>query len=95
MDSYDFWLAFWDIMLIIVICIISVPICQTLDLNYINNVPVDVYVKDEIVYSGINGCVEVTSGGDTTTITIMGKWMCFFPLKTYTDHNIKVVTKHD
>lgn len=58
----------------------------------IENVPLKVSVDDKLIYEGRSACVDVSSSGNTTNVTISGGWYCLFPKEKYTSKNVKVET---
>lgn len=60
------------------------------ELNIIDVVPITATVDNKIVYQGKSACITVSSGGRTTTLTVLGGFMCFFPQKEYVSENVHV-----
>jgi hypothetical protein len=56
----------------------------------VNNVPVKVWVEDKLVFEGPSYCVEVSSGGYTTSVKISGGFLSWIPQKYYTSKSVKV-----
>ena len=63
---------------------------QWASVTFFNNVPSKVYVDGNLVYEGISAGFDVTSGGYTTTVTIKGGFLYFFPQKVYTSKDVTV-----
>ena len=63
------------------------------DISYVNNVPVEVTKDNITIYEGINGCISVSSSGDTTSVTIKDGFLCMFPKEYYVGQNIRVEGK--
>lgn len=52
---------------------------------------VEVFVDQKLIYTGIDFCVDVSSGGCTTTVKTK-KFFCVLPDKSYTSKDVAVRT---
>ncbi len=57
----------------------------------VDNVPIIVKVDGKEVYKGTSAAVETKSDGATTTITINGGFLYFFPKAYFTSKNIEII----
>ena len=86
-----FGIIIFGILAFILIIIITM---QFIDITFFNSIPTKIYINENLVFEGINGCLDIISGGDTTTIKTYKGFLCFFPDKIYTDEEIKVIGKN-
>ena len=74
----------------ILLCVLLVFGIQSCEINVINTVPVKAYVDKKLVYEGKSGCIKVASGGRTTTVTVLGGFLCFYPQKEYVSEDVHI-----
>jgi hypothetical protein len=82
------------VFLIVGVAILSVILATFLLTSGIvyslNSYRVIVTQNENIIYKGVKACVEVSSGGDTTTILISQGFLCLFPKEIIVGKNIGV-----
>ena len=78
------------IIIVFMMVFAAVLTTQYVGISYIENIPVIVTQNGEKIYEGINGCIEVISGGDTTQVKVNSGFLCMFPKAVYVGTDITV-----
>ena len=79
-------------LIIIVPCVFMLCVIFTIDYA-LHAYPIEILQNNKVIYSGVKACAEISSTGDTTTISISHGFLCLFPKATITGRNIEVRTK--
>ncbi len=90
MESEDIWILVKLIGGLVIGLMLLVFGIQSCYINVVNTVPVRAYVDGILIYEGKSGCINVSSAGRTTALTVNGGFLCFYPQKEYVSDNVKV-----
>ena len=77
--------------LIVAAIVFSLPLAAIASFVFWINPKVEVFVDQNLIYKGSDLCVNISSGGYTTTVKT-SKFLCIFPDKSYTSKDVIVRT---
>lgn len=59
----------------------------------VESVPVRCKVDGNLVYEGRSACINVTSSGASTTVSVKGGFLCLFPKQYFVSKNVELITE--